>query len=73
MLVLTEEKIGNIREDIIEKANRNKDRQAYIRPSEYGFGRRTEDTKDFFAILPQIVNCSKASIIGKDLIDLTLK
>lgn len=72
-MTLNNEMIDKIRSDIINKANRNKDRQAYIRPSEYGFGRNAEDTKVFLNLLPSIINCSKAVIVGKDQIDVTIE
>lgn len=70
---ISAEKLAEIIRAVRSKAENNKDLQAYIRPSDYGFGTKSEETQEFMNILKKILNIKKIEIAGKDLIDLTLK
>ena len=65
--------VEKLKQTIIEKATNNKDKQAYIRPSDFSFGRNIEDTKKCLELILQFDFVQKASMLGKDLIDVILK
>lgn len=65
--------ISHILDDILCKANNNQDRQAYIRPSDFGFGNKSENTEEFVSLLRSEDFCSSVTIIGKDLVSVVLK
>ena len=68
----TQEQWNAIYKDIMTKASNNKEQQVYIRPSDYGFGTKAEDTQEFLEALKEKLNHKKAEIAGKDLIDFVL-
>ena len=65
--------VEKLKQTIIIKASNNKDKQTYIKPSEFSFGRKLEDTKKCLNIILQFDFVKTASISGKDLIDVILK
>ena len=65
--------VEKLKQTIIEKATNNKDKQAYIRPSDFSFGLNIEDTKKCLELILQFDFVQKASMLGKDLIDVILK
>lgn len=70
---INEETKRQIIEDIISKASNNRDRQALVRPSEYGFERTTEGEKAFLAFIQKFVNCESVEIFAKDLVEIILE
>ena len=67
------EKIKNkIYEDARRKANNNKEQQAYIQPSSFGFEHTSDATHACLELLKSGSRFKKVKIIGKDLLDITL-
>lgn len=64
--------IEKMKTDIIEKAGHNREKQAFVRPSFYGFGTLSEDTQECKALLNKIFPCAIISIVGKDSLSITL-
>lgn len=62
-----------LKQKIIEKASHNSEKQAYIRPSEFSFGRKHEDTEMCLNLILQFEFVERANISGKDLIDVVIK
>lgn len=71
-MVFTQEQWDKIYKDIMTKISNNNERQAYIRPSDYGFGTKSENTNEFLEALKKQLKYKRAAIIGKDLIDIVL-
>ncbi|MBE5737151.1 MAG: hypothetical protein E7348_01995 [Clostridiales bacterium] len=65
--------VEKLKQNIIEKAANNIGKQAYIRPSEFLFGRKKEDTEKCLNIILGFDFVKTARILGKDLIDVILK
>lgn len=69
---MSAEKIDKLYEEARQKASNNKERQAYIRPSNYGFANTGDATRACLELLKADLRFKKAEIIGKDLLDVTL-
>ena len=65
--------IEKLKQSIIERASKNDEKQAYVKPSEFSFGRKLEDTEKCLEQILQFDFVKTANIIGKDLIDVLLK
>lgn len=68
----TKENIENLYEQAEQKARKNKDRQAYIYPSEFGFGRTSEGTQACLNLLKSDSRFKSVTMSGKDLLDIKL-
>lgn len=59
--------------EVERKAGSNSQKQAYIRPSEFGFGTKRDDTKKCAEFLTKTLPTKSIIIAGRDLLDITLK
>lgn len=66
------DKIEKLYEEAIQKASKNKDRQAYIRPSKFGFEATSDGTHACAELLKSDPRFEKVEIIGKNSLDITL-
>ena len=56
----------NLIQDITNKAANNPDREAIIHPSDYGFNRSTEGSKECVNYLESLSGVDRVKVIGKD-------
>lgn len=66
------EKIEEIYEEVKRKANNNKERQAYIRPSSFGFESTSDGSRTCVEFLKKDPRFKSVEIIGKDSLSITL-
>lgn len=66
------DKIEKLYEEAIQKASKNKDRQAYIRPSKFGFEATSDGTHACAELLKSDPRFKKVEIIGKNSLDIAL-
>lgn len=59
-------------EEANQKASKNRDRQAYMRPSKFGFKSTSEGTHACIELIQNDPRFKKIKMIGKDLLDITL-
>ena len=59
-------------EEANRKASNNDERQAYMRPSEFGFDATSDGTHACVELLKRDSRFKKIEIIGQDLLDITL-
>lgn len=59
-------------EDIVRKAANNKDKQAYIHPSEYGYMRNSDGTKLCCKDLSGLSEIKSIEVLGKDFLNIIL-
>ena len=64
--------IEKIYEEAKQKASNNKDRQAYIRPSEFGFESTCDGTRTCLELLEKDSRFKKVKMSGRDLLEITL-
>ena len=69
---MSAEKIDKLYEEARQKANNNKERQAYIRPSNFGFANTSDATRACLELLKADSRFKNAKMIGRDLLDITL-
>ncbi len=72
MIFVCADKIEKLYEEAIQKASKNKDRQAYIRPSKFGFEATSDGTHACAELLKSDPRFKKVEIIGKNSLDITL-
>lgn len=70
--MVVEERIENLYDQAMQKANNNNDRQAYIKPSDFGFERTSDGTRNCMEVLRNDSRFKRVEMIGKDLLDITL-
>lgn len=58
----------NLIQDLNSKAENNPDREAIIHPSDYGFDRSTEGSKECVNYLESLSGVDRVKVIGKDLL-----
>lgn len=66
------DKIERFYEEASRKASNNDERQAYMRPSEFGFEATGDGTYACVELLKNDHRFKKIKIIGKDLLDIIL-
>ena len=66
------ENIEKLYEQAAQNARNNKDHQAYIHPSDFGFERTSEGTRFCSDLLKNDPRFKSIIIAGKDLLDITL-
>lgn len=66
------DKIERFYEEASRKASNNYDRQAYMRPSDFGFTATSDGTHICAKLLKEDSRFKEIKIIGKDLLDITL-
>lgn len=71
--MITSEQKKALMDAIKSKASHNKQGQAYISPSDFGFGRKPEDTEECASFLRKKTEIESVKIIGKDLLDISIK
>lgn len=71
MITLAQQK--SLMEAIRDKASNNSEKQAYIKPSEFGFTRSTAGTEECIKFLEHQPQVLSAKFIGKDSVDVILR
>lgn len=69
---MSAETFEKLYEEAQQKANRNKEQQAYIHPSKFGFAGTSDATRICMELLEKDSRFKKVDMIGKDLLDITL-
>lgn len=64
--MLTEENKNKLLDDIFVQCSQNKDGEAYIHPSHYGFVSTSEGTDAFIVELRKLNACHSIKVISKD-------
>lgn len=70
--MVAKERIEKLYEQAMQKANNNDDRQAYIKPSDFGFEHTSDGTRECMEVLRTDSRFKRVEMIGKDLLDITL-